>query len=246
MVIDYAVILAGGFGTRLKAVVDHVPKALAPVGGKPFLFWLLSLLSARGIKRTMLLLGYEAEQIMEYCRDGEEWGISISFSVEDEPMDKGGALRLALDGIDADRFFFMNGDTFFDVDFDGMARFHLDKASDLTIATRKWANISRTDPLEIADDHRVISFGRKDLPPDSNGEWSINGGVYVVERSLLEHVPCRKISWEYELIPQFIDMGKALYAFPQEGRYFIDIGVPEDFYKAQGDIPLICEKIIGQ
>jgi len=245
-VIDYAVVLAGGFGTRLKPVVDCVPKALAPIGGKPFLFWLLSLLSARGIKKVMMLLGYEASQIIEYCRDGEEWGISVNYSVEGEPMDKGGALRLALDNIDVERFFFLNGDTFFDVDFAGMAKFHLERGSDLTIATRMWPCIHRADPLEIDKEYRVISFGRKDLPPNAKGEWPINGGVYIVERDLVEHLPCEKMSWEYELIPQFIDMGKALYAFPQEMRYFIDIGVPEDFYKAQNEIPSICEKILGQ
>jgi len=242
--IDYAVILAGGFGTRLRSVVNDIPKALAPVGGKPFLFWLLSLLSARGVKRVLMLLGYGAKQISDYCGDGREWGLFIDYSVEDEPMDKGGALRFALDKIDASNFFFMNGDTFFDVDFSAMAKFHLERTSDLTIATRKWPSIDRTDPLEIDEKSRVISFGRKDLPPDHRGEWFINGGIYVVERELVEGLPCKRMSWEHELIPRFLNDGKALYAFSQDGKYFIDIGVPEDYHRAQESIPLACKNIL--
>lgn len=101
-----AVILAGGLGTRLRGVVSNVPKALAPVAGKPFLDWLLTMLRRKGVDRVLLLLGYGAEKIMAFVGDGDKWNVKVAYSLEEELLDKAGALRNALPLIDERSFFF--------------------------------------------------------------------------------------------------------------------------------------------
>ena len=122
-----AVILAGGLGTRLRGVVSDVPKALAPIAGRPFLDWLLTMLSCRGITKILLLLGYGADKIMAFVEDGSKWNLKATYSLEKEPLDKGGALRNALPYIDERTFFFMNGDTLLDMDL-GITRFIIKSA----------------------------------------------------------------------------------------------------------------------
>lgn len=232
-----AVILAGGLGTRLRGVVSNVPKALAPVAGKPFLDWLLTMLRRKGVDRVLLLLGYGAEKIMAFVGDGDKWNVKVAYSLEEELLDKAGALRNALPLIDERSFFFLNGDTLLDLDYDEMLSFHLSKKAKLTIAVRPWKDLSRVDPVKVDENSKVISFGEKNIPPESDGFWLINGGVYVVEREIVEELPLRRLSWEAAVIPKLVENG-VVYAYKSSG-YFIDIGVPEDYFRAQKEIPEI-------
>lgn len=231
-----AVILAGGEGKRLRPLVSDVPKPLAPIAGRPFIHWLLDLLSLRGIRRALLLLGYKASDVISSCGDGSRWGIEMSYSVEDEPLDKAGALRNALPLIDTEDFLLLNGDTLLDVDYCELLSFHCRMGATITFAARPWRDLSRVDPLDVDEGGRVRSFGDKNLMPRNDGSWLVNGGVYAVKRAIVEKIPPGRISWEGEVIPAILSSGKPLYAF--EGRgFFIDIGVPEDYMRAQREIP---------
>lgn len=232
-----AVILAGGLGTRLRGIVSDVPKALAPIAGRPFLDWLLTMLSCRGITKILLLLGYGADKIMAFVEDGNKWNLKATYSLEKEPLDKGGALRNALPYIDERTFFFMNGDTLLDMDLDEMFDFHVNKRAKVTIAARPWKDLTRVDPLKVDEESKVVSFGEKNVPPEEGGFWLVNGGFYVVDRDIVEELPLRRLSWEKEVVPQLVRRG-VVYSFRSDG-YFIDIGVPEDYFKAQREIPYI-------
>ena len=231
-----AVILAGGLGTRLRGVVSNVPKALAPVAGKPFLDWLLTMLRRKGVDRVLLLLGYGAEKIMAFVGDGDKWNVKVAYSLEEELLDKAGALRNALPLIDERSFFFLNGDTLLDLDYDEMLSFHLSKKAKLTIAVRPWKDLSRVDPVKVDENSKVISFEKK-YPSRKRGFWLINGGVYIVEREIVEELPLKRLSWEAAVIPKLVENG-VVYAYKSSG-YFIDIGVPEDYFRAQKEIPEI-------
>ncbi|MDD2206104.1 MAG: nucleotidyltransferase family protein [Aminobacterium sp.] len=233
---ELAVILAGGLGTRLRSVVSDRPKALALIGGKPFLHWLFLFLRQRGIGKCLLLLGYKADQIREYCQNGEPWGLSIEYSVEPEPLDKAGALRYALPSIQEDDFLFLNGDTLLDVDIESMFKEsrHLD--ADVVIALRKWPSIERTDPVEIDEDKRVLRFGDSSIAAGDDGQWLINGGLYVVKRKVVEDLPEGRLSWEKDVLPALLERNAPVYAHEAEG-FFVDIGVPDDYQKSQKNIP---------
>lgn len=235
--VKLAVILAGGLGTRLRKVVSDVPKSLAPIAGKPFLDWLLTLLRRKGIDEVLLLLGYGAEKIVGFVGNGSKWGIKTAYSIENEPLDKAGALRNALALINRPTFFFLNGDTLLDLDFDEMLEFHLGKKAKLTIAVRPWKDLSRVDPVKIGDNFKVTTFGVKDVPPEDDGLWLVNGGVYVVEKDVVERLPLKRLSWEATVIPDLVEKG-VVYAYVSRG-YFIDIGVPDDYFRAQKEIPEI-------
>ncbi|MDD2380039.1 nucleotidyltransferase family protein [Aminobacterium colombiense] len=233
---ELAVILAGGLGTRLRRVVSDCPKSLAPIDGKPFLYWLFLFLRQKGIGQCVLLLGYKSEQIIEYCQNGEKWGLSIEYSLEPKPLDKGGALRYALPLIQKERFLFLNGDTLLDVNIEQM--FHQSRKldSDVLIALRKWPSIERTDPVEVDKQNRVLRFGNPSIKAGCDGHWLVNGGMYIVKRSILEPLPEGRLSWEKNVLPSLLNDGKDVYAFEAKG-YFIDIGVPEDYEKSQMEIP---------
>lgn len=232
-----AVILAGGLGTRLRKVVSNVPKSLAPIAGRPFLDWLLTALCRKGVDEVLLLLGYGAEKIMAFVGNGSKWGIKATYSIEDEPLDKAGALRNALSLISRPTFFFLNGDTLLDLNFDEMLSFHLSKKAKLTIAVRPWKDLSRVDPVKIDDEFKITTFGVKDVPSEDDGLWLVNGGLYVVEKDVVEGLPLKRLSWEATVIPDLVERG-VVYAYVSNG-YFIDIGVPDDYFRAQREIPEI-------
>ena len=220
----------------MRPVVSDVPKPLASIAGRPFIHWLLDLLSFRGVKKALFLLGYKASDIISSCGDGSRWGIEISYSVEDEPLDKGGALRNAIPLIDAEDFLLVNGDTLLDVDYCRLLSFHRRMGAVITFAVRPWKDLSRVDPLDVDEGGRVKAFGGKNLMPKDDGSWLVNGGVYGVKRAVVERIPLRRISWEGEIIPALLSQGELLCALEVDG-FFIDIGVPEDYARAQREIP---------
>lgn len=131
-----AVILAGGFGTRLQKVVHDVPKPMAPVAGKPFLSYLLDQLDRQGCTHAILAVGYKKEIIQDFFGSHYK-GISLSYSVEDDPLLTGGALKKALRQVTEDVAVVLNGDTFFSVDFSKMIDFHNQAHSDATLAVKE-------------------------------------------------------------------------------------------------------------
>lgn len=223
-----AVILAGGFGTRLAHVVQDVPKPMAPVCGKPFLQHLLDDLCAKGVQRVILAVGYKAECIESFFKN-EYRGMELIYSREDTPLLTGGALKKALSICREKEIFLFNGDTFFDVDLQAMARLHQEKGALLTIAVKQMRDFERYGTVEIDPQGRIVRFVEK--RPCREG--AINGGVYLIKRDALGEIAADKFSFETEYLEKKVSGGQ-FYAFASDG-YFIDIGVPQDYAKAQED-----------
>lgn len=217
-----AVILAGGFGTRLQSVVNDLPKPMAPVGGKPFLEYLIAQLVSWDIRDIILSVGYKADVIESYFRDGDRWGVKIRYSREAEPLGTGGALREVCRSIDGATFVLMNGDSFADLDLRGLADFHLRHPSLVTLGLVHHPEISRYGVVKIGEDGRIVSFAEK----TGGREGLINSGVYVIQRRLLARIPGGNVSFEREILPGLVPLG--IYG-KQEKSFFIDIGVPEDY-----------------
>ena len=222
-----AVILAGGFGTRLSHVVSDVPKPMAPVYGRPFLCYLLDRLADAGIQRVVLATGYMHEVIETYFGTGYQ-GLEIIYSNEDQPLFTGGAIRQAAEKIQSEDFVVLNGDTLFDIDFQQLYDFHTSHDAHLSIALRRVEDTGRYGAVTCEND-RIVAFHEK---TDSQGAGDINGGIYAINRAwLLNQDLPTKFSFEKELMQPLA--GDPHFYGLSFNDYFIDIGVPEDYFRAQ-------------
>ncbi len=224
---EEAVILAGGFGTRLSHVLGDVPKPMAPVYGKPFLTYLFRRLEQAGVRHIILATGYLHEVVQRYF--GEQYRtLRISYSQEDKPLFTGGAILQASRLIKGDNFLVLNGDTLFDIDLEAFCTFHLRHTAHLSLALREVEDTARYGAVQM-NDNQVVAFREKDT---TIGNGLINGGIYAIQRDWLQHLNMQeKFSFEKEVLQTMVDQ-ESFYGLAFR-NYFIDIGVPEDYYRAQ-------------
>lgn len=227
-----AIILAGGFGTRLQSVVSDVPKPMAPVAGRPFLTYLLDRLRKQGYTHIVLATGYLHEKVEEFF--GHEYhDVAIDYARELSPLGTGGAIVNALQYCHEEAVTVLNGDTLFDIDHERLCHFAEEKATPLAIVLRQVPDAGRYGSVEIDKGGRITTFKEKN---SEAGSGLINGGIYRIQRSLLDGFSLgEKFSFEQELMQQrYRDEHYYAYA---DGAYFIDIGIPEDYSRAQQELP---------
>lgn len=228
-----AIILAGGFGTRLQTVVPDLPKPMARIGDQPFLAYLLRYLKKQGITRVILSVHYLKEKIMDYFNDEFE-GLQIDYVIEDQPLGTGGAMMHSLACISAtEPVFVLNGDTFVKLNYRAMAEQHQNQATRLTFALREVADCSRYGSV-LTDAEHVIGFKEKGVA----GRGYINAGVYLMNSDLFHAYPLPKIfSFEQDFIQPYLPSLRPHYFMAKD--YFIDIGIPEDYARANRELPLM-------
>jgi D-glycero-alpha-D-manno-heptose 1-phosphate guanylyltransferase len=225
-----AVILAGGFGTRLKSMVSDVPKSMAPIKNLPFLSYLLEQLHNYKFEKVILAAGYKYEVIESYFGSSYK-NIELIYSVEKEPLGTGGAISEAAGLIIPDYFFALNGDTFFKVDFDRMEEMFLKNKSGLMVALKPMINFDRYGAVVTSGD-RIISFNEKKFCE----KGFINGGIYMLMKDWLnERVAGKVFSFEKDILEKLVDVDH-IGSYISDG-YFIDIGIPEDYEKAFRELP---------
>jgi D,D-heptose 1,7-bisphosphate phosphatase len=220
-----AVVLVGGLGTRLGELTRGSPKSLLPCAGRPFLAWLLDNLDRFGFSSILLLAGFQGEQVSEFVRHwtGEA---RVSCLVEPEPLGTGGALHSARDHVD-EEFLFVNGDTIFDFNYLDLP-VHASGASVGAIALRRVADASRFGAVGL-EGKSITRFAEK----CSSGPGLVNGGVYFLRRRIFDYTRTR-CSLEQHILP--ILPPRSL-AGTRYGGFFIDIGIPDDYRRAQSDVP---------
>jgi len=230
MQIQEAVILAGGLGTRLKEVVDDVPKVMAPINGRPFLEYVLDYLDRNVYTHVVLSVGYKHEIIMEHF--GNQYkSISIDYAIETEPLGTGGGIKKAFEKINGYRALVLNGDTMFRIDIDKIVGFHFAHSSKFTVVLRELEYTERYGTVVTDTNQRITGFQEKG---EQTGSGLINGGVYLIDKKFFkENEFPEKFSIE-------IDCFEKLYSrYPFFGvvckQYFLDIGIPEDYKKAQNE-----------
>jgi NDP-sugar pyrophosphorylase family protein len=231
-----ALILAGGLGKRLKPVINDRPKPMASLGDKPFLQYQLEWLKRQDIDHLILCLGYRHQQIQDYFGDGEQLGLHIEYSIEEELMGTGGAIRLAERYIRGS-FLVLNGDTFFDIDLANLARFHHAHKEVQeyvgSIALSEVDDIGSFGSVKLDNRNRITSFLEKQGNGSSGRATSglVNAGIYVLEPEILRFIPAdRKVSIERETFPAVLESGRALGGYRADG-VFIDIGTPEGYVR---------------
>lgn len=226
-----AIILAGGFGTRLQGVVKDLPKPMAPVNGRPFLTYILDYLIDYEYERVVLSVGYLHEKIVDYF--GKKYKtLEIDYAVEAEPLGTGGGILLAMSKCTTDNVLVINGDTMFKVDLTAFEQFYQEKNSLLTIVLREVEDVSRYGSVTISKDNLIGLFAEKQV---TFGRGYINGGVYLINRRLFEKYPqSKRFSFEKDIMTKYYTQ-ECFYAMPSDG-YFIDIGIPEDYARAQREL----------
>ncbi|MCT7433171.1 nucleotidyltransferase family protein [Aliarcobacter cryaerophilus] len=221
-----AIVLAGGLGTRLRSVVSDLPKPMAPIGDKPFLEYILKYLQKNGIKRAVLSVGYKWETIKEYFGDKFE-NIELIYSVEDEPLGTGGAIKKAMSHVNGKQVYIINGDTFFDVKLQNL---ELDNNSKIQLSLKSMKNFNRYGCVETSEKGLVTTFTEKGYRESGN----INGGIYLMSKNIFDEFDLEeKFSFEEFMQNNFEQLNISTKVFD---NYFIDIGIPEDYQKAQIDL----------
>ena len=223
-----AIILAGGFGTRLRHVVSDVPKPMALVDGRPFLRYILDDLIQKGISRIVIAVGYRKEIIINFLGDSYR-GVDIVYSVEEMPLLTGGAIKKALKKCESDTVFIVNGDTYFDVELSEMQLFKRKSGAKCVIASTYMYEFDRYGTLNLDKNNIILGFEEK----KKLDKGVINGGIYLIDRNYLDDIEKDIFSLEKEVFEYKV--GKHEFAAFISNGYFIDIGVPNDYIKAQDD-----------
>lgn len=225
-----AIILAGGLGTRLAKTVTDRQKVMAPVGGCPFLAYVLKDLKKKGFGKVVLAVSYRYEQIKDYFKN-EYSDIKLLYSVEDEPLGTGGAIKKALTLCEEKDIAVINGDTFFDVDFSRLFDLYKQNNADVVLAAKEMPDCTRHSTLCIDKSGRITEFAEK--KPQKKGY--INGGVYIINRDIFSEITAVRFSFEKDILEKMTD---GLYALKSES-YFIDMGIPEAYFRANTELPLL-------
>lgn len=229
--IKEAVILAGGFGTRLQSVVKDLPKPMAPVNGRPFLTYILDYLIDYNYTKVVLSVGYLHEKIEKHF--GTKYkSLQISYAVETEPLGTGGAIAYAMTFCESENILILNGDTLFKADLSGFEQFHTKCHSLLSIILRHVNDTSRYGSVNMDENGRILNFTEKN---NTSGEGLINGGIYLINKELINKLTLpQKFSFEKDVMEKFVHE-MPFHALTSDA-YFIDIGIPEDYARAQKEL----------
>jgi D-glycero-alpha-D-manno-heptose 1-phosphate guanylyltransferase len=222
-----AVILAGGLGIRLRAVVGDRQKVAVQIGGRPFLTFLFDQLVAAGVRNAALCTGHFGEQMKETFGD-EYRGLRLAYSQEPSPLGTAGALRLALPLVASDPALVLNGDSYCEADLPAMFDWHRSHGADATLLLTRMSNVDRYGRVTTDQQDAVLAFEEKG---SATGPGWINAGIYLLGLRFLQSIPARgAVSIEREVFPAWV--GRKLFGWRGGGR-FLDIGTPESYAAAE-------------
>jgi D-glycero-alpha-D-manno-heptose 1-phosphate guanylyltransferase len=230
MAITEAIILAGGLGTRLRSKVPDLPKCMAPVAGKPFLHYVLAHCQNQGIDKFIFSLGFSHEIIVEFLAR-ELPNLNYQLSIEQQPLGTGGAIRLACKKVTEKTVLVLNGDTFYKIKLSKLDSFHDMCGAHCTLSLKPMHHFERYGVVELNKDYSIKDFQEK----KKYDSGLINGGVYALHavKFLEENLP-EIFSFEKEYLEQFYT-SRRMFGVVQD-EYFIDIGIPEDYERAQDEM----------
>jgi D-glycero-alpha-D-manno-heptose 1-phosphate guanylyltransferase len=225
-----AIILAGGLGTRLRAHVPHLPKCLAPVAGQPFINHVVGYLQQAGIQRFIFSLGYMGALIKKHI-EATYPHIETVFVTEDSPLGTGGAIQLAGRQASSRHVAIVNGDTLFKVDLQSLSTVHQTQQAACTLALKPMHGSDRYGSVTMDATGRITHFAEKKW----QGRALINGGIYILDMPRFLQAPlAAPFSFESNYLEVYCQQ-RNIYGQVQDS-YFIDIGVPADYERAQHEL----------
>ena len=227
-----AILLAGGLGTRLLSVVSDRPKPMALIEGRPFMEYVTRELVRSGMTDIIFAVGYKGTMVEEYFGDGERFGFHASYAYEETLLGTAGAIKNAGRFVTEERFFVLNADTFYQIDYTRLKRLQDSLDLDMALVLREVPDVSRYGQAILDEKGFLTAFNEK---TEEARMGTINGGIYLMRRSLMDTIPEGKVSLENDMIPKWLREGKGLGGFVNDG-YFIDIGIPEAYRQFQEDV----------
>ncbi len=232
MPVTECIILAGGFGTRLRSKVADVPKCMAPVAGKPFIHWVIQHLISQKICSFILSVGYLHQHIINFV--GATYpNLDVKYCIEDEPLGTGGAIALAIEKCTSNQILVVNGDTLFENDIEVLCNAHNHSKAACTLGLKPMIEFDRYGSVEINNENKITAFNEKKYI--SSG--LINAGVYLIDVEKFKSLQLPNVfSFEKEFLEKYYQ-NLAMLGIVNEG-YFIDIGIPSDYAKANEDLKL--------
>ena len=229
-----ALFLAGGMGTRLRPLTDHLPKPMVPIMGVPLLERSVQELKRCGVKEILLSTCYCSDCIERYFGEECRQGMKISCVCEKQPLGTGGAIKNCQKYFD-DTFLIFNSDILSNFDLKKLVEFHRKSKADVTIAASQVKNPSSYGVIEYDSDDRIVSFTEKPKPGEEKSNY-INAGIYVFEPKVLDLIPEGKpVSVERDTFPLLLEKGYRMSVY-RGGGYWIDIGTPQKYVQAHKDI----------
>jgi NDP-mannose synthase len=228
----HAVILAGGKGTRLVPYTMTLPKPLVPVGDKPILEIIVKQLNTHNVKNIIIAVNHMAQLIEAFFGSGEKYGVKIKYSLEDKPLSTVAPIKL-IDNL-PENFFVMNGDILTDIDYSDLFEKHMLSGALLTVATYK--RISHIDYGVIEIEHETKTIKGFHEKPDK--EFDVSMGIYVFNKKVLDNVPYNEPYGFDDLVNRLLDLNIDINTYEHHG-YWLDIGRPEDYAKANNDVDII-------
>ena len=225
------IILAGGLGTRLRSVIGDQPKCMAEVNGKPFLHYMFDYLEEQGCTRLILSLGYGHESVTRWLDSTPRRTFGISHVIEQEPLCTGGGIRLAMQETTDENVIVLNGDTMFRISLPGLLDTHLAASAETTLALKPMRSFDRYGAVRTGEENIITAFEEKKY----RDQGLINGGIYCITRSdfMSRELPV-KFSFEKDYLEA--EVAKGIFAGYTSDAYFIDIGIPGDYEKAQKEL----------
>lgn len=223
----HAVIMAGGFGSRLRPLTEETPKPMLPVGGRPLMEVLLEQLRDSGIRNVNVTTHFKPEVISNYFGDGKKFGVDMNYIKEEHPLGTGGALGLLAKP--SEPLLVINGDVLTQVDFRAMYAFHREYKADITLAVRQY---DVDVPYGVIESDGVFVKGLREKP---RFNFFVNAGIYLLQPSVYDYIPVGKSFNMTDLIQWLMDAGRVVVNFPIR-EYWLDIGQHADYAKAQKDM----------
>lgn len=230
-----AVLLVGGFGTRLRPLTYHVPKPMLPVGHRPMIELVVGQLARGGVTEVVLALGFRPEPFREAFPNGMCAGVPLTYAVEPEPLDTAGAIRFAAEqaGIN-ETFVVVNGDVLCDLDVSQLVKFHRARGAEGTLHLTAVEDPSAFGVV-VLDDHGMVRRFVEKPPPGTEQSNLVNAGTYVLEPSVITRIPAgRKVSIERETFPAMV-LERSLFGLATDD-YWMDTGQPSLYLRANLDV----------
>jgi D-glycero-alpha-D-manno-heptose 1-phosphate guanylyltransferase len=227
-----AIILAGGMGTRLREVIADIPKPMAPVNNKPFLFYIFNWIKDYQVEKAILSVGKGAEKVMDYLHDSFN-NIPVEYAIEEKSLGTGGAVRFALQKAKGEDILILNGDTYFPIDLNKFFLFHTENKNLFSVALKPMKNFSRYGSVEVFNNN-ILRFNEKKFCSDG----LINGGIYLVNKDFIESRQLPEVfSLEHDILEK--EAGSHKLKCMTFDDTFIDIGIPEDYRRAESILKIV-------
>ncbi len=229
-----AMILAAGFGTRLRPLTNSIPKPLLPVAGTPLIVWNLLLLKRHGFRDVLINLHHLGPLIEQALGDGSRFGLRIEYSREPVILGTGGGIKQAEPYFSGEPFLVLNGDTLFELDLDALMAFHRQRQAAATLVVRKDEEAVRWGLVELGPQQQIVRITGRGLADAAATEPRMFAGIHILNQRLLRDVPKGKASSIIDAFVAAIERGEPVLGFDFEG-YWSDIGTPERYAQAEHD-----------